>query len=241
VIGIAIGVVLLPELSRALRAGDMKEAQHLQNRSLEFGVAITVPAAFGLALLPQPIIALVFERGAFTRETTLVTSSVLAAFSVGLPAFVLMKIFTPVFYAREDMRTPLWASALSVFINISGSLILFPRLGVMGLAIATSLAGWVSALYLGQQLLSRNLFRPAAITIRRILLIILGAALMGSLLWWVEATYSELLLDASLPVRLVSVLLTIGAGAVVYFGFAFATGALNRHEFARLLKRRKKA
>ncbi len=241
VIGIAIGVVLLPELSRALRAGDTQEAQHLQNRSLEFGMAITVPAAFGLALLPEPIIALVFERGAFTRETTLVTSQVLAAFSIGLPAFVLMKIFTPVFYAREDMRTPLWASALSVFINISGSLILFPRLGVMGLAVATSLAGWVSSLYLGQQLVSRNLYRPAAITLKRIALVVFGAALMGALLWWAEATFPHLLLDAPLLFRLVSVLLTVLAGAVVYFGFAFATGALDRREFARLLRRRKKS
>jgi hypothetical protein len=87
-----------------------REAQHLQNRSLEFGLAITIPAAVGLALLPEPIIALVFERGAFTRETTLLTSTVLAAFALGLPAFVLTKIFTPAFYAREDMRTPLWAS-----------------------------------------------------------------------------------------------------------------------------------
>jgi putative peptidoglycan lipid II flippase len=241
VIGIAIGVVLLPELSRALKAGDMKEAQHLQNRSLEFGLAITVPAAFGLALLPEPIIALVFERGAFTRETTLVTSSVLAAFSIGLPAFVLTKIFTPVFYAREDMRTPLWASAISVIINIGGSLFLFPRLGVMGLAIATSLAGWLSALYLGQQLVARDLFRPAAVTVRRILLIVTGAALMGALLWWAEATFPHLLLDASLPVRLASVLLTVAAAALVYFSFAFVTGALDRREFARLLKRRKKA
>ena len=241
VIGIAIGVVLLPELSRALRAGDMKEAQHLQNRSLEFGLAITVPAAFGLALLPEPIIALVFERGAFTRETTLVTSQVLAAFSIGLPAFVLTKIFTPAFYAREDMRTPLWASAISVVINIGGSLILFPRIGVMGLAVATSLAGWISALFLGQRLVARNLFRPSAVTIKRILLIVVGAALMGTLLWWAETTFPHLLLDASLLVRLGSVLLTVFVGAVVYFGFAFLTGALNRAEFARLLKRRKKA
>ncbi|SOE17870.1 putative peptidoglycan lipid II flippase [Hoeflea halophila] len=240
VIGIAIGVVLLPELSRAMRAGDAKEAQHLQNRSLEFGMAITVPAAFGLALLPEPIVALVFERGAFSRETTLVTSQVLAAFSVGLPAFVLMKIFTPVFYAREDMRTPLWASALSVFINISGSLILFPRLGVMGLAVATSLAGWVSSLYLGQQLVSRNLYRPAAITLKRIVLVVVGAALMGALLWWAEASFPHLLLDAPLIVRLVSVLVTVLVGGLVYFGFAFASGALDRRELARLLRRRKK-
>ncbi|AKI02607.1 murein biosynthesis integral membrane protein MurJ [Hoeflea sp. IMCC20628] len=241
VIGIAIGVVLLPELSRALQAGDMKEAKYLQNRSLEFGLAITVPAAVGLALLPEPIIALVFERGAFTRETTLVTASVLAAFSIGLPAFVLSKIFTPVFYAREDMRTPLKASVVSVVINIVGSLVLFPRLGVMGLAIATSLAGWISVFYLGQQLFSRDLFRPAAVTIRRIGLIVIGAALMGGLLWWTKATFPHWLLDASLLVRLATVLMTIAAACVVYFGFAFATGALNRAEFARLLKRSKKS
>lgn len=240
VIGIAIGVVLLPELSRALQAGDLKDAQHLQNRSLEFGMAITVPAAVGLALLPAPIIALVFERGAFTRETTLVTASVLAAFSIGLPAFVLTKIFTPVFYARQDMRTPLWASAASVVINIVGSLVLFPRLGVMGLAVATSLAGWISALYLGQQLFSRDLFRPAVATLRRIGLIFIGAALMGALLWWAEATFQYWLLDASLLVRLASVLMTIAAAAGLYFGFAFATGALDRAEFARLLRRRSK-
>ena len=165
----------------------------------------------------------------------------LAAFAIGLPAFVLTKIFTPVFYARQDMRTPLWASALSVVVNISGSLLLFPRLGVMGLAIATSLAGWLSALYLGQQLVARDLFRPAAVTIRRIVLIVTGAALMGVLLWWAEASFPHLLLDASLPVRLASVLLTVAAAAVVYFGFAFATGALDRGEFARVLRRRKKA
>ncbi|KJS21472.1 MAG: multidrug transporter MurJ [Hoeflea sp. BRH_c9] len=240
VIGIAIGVVLLPELSRALKAGDIKEAQYLQNRSLEFGLAITLPAAVGLALLPAPIIALVFERGAFNRETTLVTASVLAAFSVGLPAFVLSKIFTPVFYAREDMRTPLRASMVSVVINIAGSLLLFPGLGVTGLAIATSLAGWISALYLGQQLVARNLFRPAAAALRRIGLIVIGAALMGAALWWAGATFRYWLLDASLPVRLAAILATIAVAAVLYFGFAFATGALDRAEFARLLKRRRK-
>lgn len=241
VIGIAIGVVLLPELSRALRAGDMKDAQHLQNRSLEFGLAITVPAAVGLAMIPEPIIALVFERGAFTRETTLVTASVLAAFALGLPAFVLTKIFTPAFYAREDMRTPLWASLISVVINIAGSLILFPRLGVSGIALATSLSGWVSVLFLGQRLVSGGLFRLNAGTLKRVGLILVASVLMGGLLWWVEVSFSEILLDAALSLRLSGVLLTVLAAAVVYFGFAFMTGGLDRAEFARLFRRRKKA
>ncbi|WP_394691147.1 murein biosynthesis integral membrane protein MurJ [Hoeflea sp.] len=240
VIGIAIGVVLLPELSRALRAGDAREAQHLQNRSLEFGLAITVPAAVGLALFPQPIIALVFERGAFTRETTLLTSTVLAAFALGLPAFVLTKIFTPAFYAREDMRTPLWASIISVVLNIAGSLILFPRLGVTGIALATSFAGWVAVFFLGQRLVSGGLFRPSGQTVKRMGLVFVAAALMGALLWWVEASFAEFLLEGTLLVRLVSVLLTVSAAVIVYFGFAFLTGGLDRAEFARLFKRRKK-
>ncbi|MDP2734113.1 MAG: lipid II flippase MurJ, partial [Hoeflea sp.] len=159
---------------------------------------------------------------------------------VGLPAFVLSKIFTPVFYAREDMRTPMRASAASVVINIAGSLILFPLMGVVGLAIATSLAGWISALYLGQQLFARDLFRPAAATLRRIGLLVIGAALMGAALWWAGATFRYWLLDASLLIRLASILVTIAAAAVLYFGFAFATGALDRSEFTRLLRRRRK-
>ena len=134
----------------------------------------------------------------------------------------------------------MWASTLSVVINIVGSVLLFPRLGVMGLAVATSLAGWISALYLGQRLVARDLFRPAAVTVRRVLLIVAGAALMGALLWWAEATFPHLLLDATLLVRLVSVIVTVVLAAVVYFGFAFVTGALDRAEFARLLKRRRK-
>lgn len=241
VIGIAIGVVLLPELSRALRAGNAEEAQYLQNRSLEFGMAITVPAAVGLALLPEPIIALVFERGAFTRETTLVTASVLAAFAIGLPAFVLTKIFTPAFYAREDMRTPLRASIISVVLNIAGSLLLFPRIGVAGIALATSLSGWIAALYLGGRLWSGDLFRPQAITLRRLALIVAGAALMGAVLWWIEARYAAILLESGLLVRLVAVPGVIAFAFVIYFGFAILTGALDRREFARLVKRRRKS
>ncbi|WP_420406628.1 murein biosynthesis integral membrane protein MurJ [Hoeflea sp.] len=241
VIGIAIGVVLLPELSRALRAGDMQDAQHLQNRSLEFGLAITVPAAVGLAMIPEPIIALVFERGAFTRETTIVTASVLAAFALGLPAFVLTKIFTPAFYAREDMRTPLWGSLISVVINIAGSLLLFPRIGVSGIALATSLAGWISVLFLGQRLVSGGLFRLTPGTLKRIGLILIASALMGTMLWWVEAAFSDVLLDASLALQLPAVLITVLAAAIVYFGFAFMTGGLDRAEFARMFRRPKKA
>ena len=147
VIGIGIGVVLLPELSRALKAGDEPEVVHLQNRSLEFGLAMTVPAAVALVVIPAPIVALLFERGAFTRETTLVTSAVLAAFACGLPAFVLNKIFTPAYYARENMRTPMVFTIINAAVNVTGSLILFSMIGVVGIAISTAAAGWVNAIF----------------------------------------------------------------------------------------------
>ena len=111
IIGISIGVVLLPELTRALAAENQTEAQSLQNRSLEFGLGLTVPAAVGLFVIPLPIVALIYERGEFLRETSQITASVLAAFAVGLPSFVMIKIFQPAFYAREDMNTPMVYSA----------------------------------------------------------------------------------------------------------------------------------
>ena len=131
IIGIAIGVVLLPELARALGANEQKTALSLQNRSLEFGLALTVPAAVALALAPAPFVAVIYERGAFTAETTAAASSALAAFAVGLPSFVLVKILQPGFFAREDMRTPMWFSLVSLVVNAAGSLMLCSRCSAM--------------------------------------------------------------------------------------------------------------
>ena len=127
VIAISVGVVLLPELSRALAARKADEAKRLQNRSIEFGLGLTIPAAVGLFMIPLPLVALVYERGAFTRETSELTSMVLAAFAIGLPAFVLIKIFQPAFYAREDMKTPMWFSGINAGLNIALAILLFPN------------------------------------------------------------------------------------------------------------------
>jgi len=240
VIGIAIGVVLLPELSRALKAGDDKEAAHLQNRSLEFGLGLTVPAAVGLAVIPAPIISVLFERGAFSRETTLLCAAALAAFAVGLPAFVLIKIFSPSFFAREDMKTPMWFSAAGVTVNVVGSLAMFPHLGHVGIAIATSLAGWVNAVLLGATLWRRRDFRPSLITLRRVLLIFVGSALMGALVWLSLWRFSAQMLDADMLARLTAVALTVVVAMVVYFGFVLATGAIERDRLLALLRRRPK-
>ncbi|MEC9342604.1 MAG: murein biosynthesis integral membrane protein MurJ [Pseudomonadota bacterium] len=238
VIGIAIGVVLLPELSRALKAGDLVDAAHLQNRSLEFGLGLTVPAAIGFALMPEALVALVFERGAFTRETTLITADVLRYFAMGLPAFTLISIFRPGFYAREDMKTPMWFAGANAATNIVGSLVLFPLLGVIGIAIATTLAGWVNALLLAAALWRRSLFRPSAVTLRRLALIALANVAMAALLIAAGRYLEAAMLEGALLVRVLVVLAVIVCAALVYFAIVIATGAVERDRLLALVRRR---
>ena len=240
VIGIAIGVVLLPELSRALKEGDRASVVQLQNRSLEFGLGLTVPAAIALLVIPAPIVALLFERGAFDRQTTDLTAAVLAGFAVGLPAFVLNKILTPAFYAREDMRSPMWFAGVNAAVNIIGSLILFPVLGVLGVAIATSLAGWINALMLAIALYRLDQFRPSAETVRRVVLIIVASLLMGAFLFVAMQVSGTQTMDASFPIRLGLMALIILAAAVIYFALAIVTGAIDRQQLMLALRRRGK-
>ena len=238
VIGIAIGVVLLPELARALKAGDLRDATHLQNRSLEFGIGLTLPAAVGFVIMPEVLVAIVYERGSFARETTELAGSVLAAFAVGLPAFTLISIFRPGFYAREDMRTPMWFAAANAFTNIGGSLVLFPILGVAGIAIATSIAGWINAILLGATLWRRDLFRPSPQTFRRLGLILIANLLLAGGLWLAHHQLQGLLLDGSLLVRVGLLVVILLAAVIFYFGFVVATGAIEGDRLAALLRKR---
>ncbi len=148
-VGVAIGIVLLPELSRRLRAGDDAGVDSSQNRALELSLLLTVPAAVGLMALAQPVVNVLFERGAFTAADTGATAGALAAFATGLPAYVMIKVFAPGFFAREDTRTPMIFAVIGVGLNIVAALALFPFLAQVGIATATSLAAWVNAALLG--------------------------------------------------------------------------------------------
>lgn len=238
VIGIAVGVVLLPELSRALKAGDNKEAQHLQNRSLEFALGLTLPAAVGLMILPVPIVGLLYERGEFTALDTQLTAAALAAFASGLPAYVLAKVFQPGFFAREDMKTPMWFSLVSVVVNIAGSLALFPLYGHVAIALATAFSSWVNVVLLAGTLWWRNDFRPSTPTTRRVAMIVLSSAVMGGIAYALDAALLAPLQGATFPTRAGAVLLVVCAAAIAYFLLAILTGAVDRAELRTALRRR---
>eukprot|EP01037_Dinobryon_pediforme_P030419 gene30419-34495_t len=159
VVGIAIGTVLLPELVHRIRIDRADLALDTQNRSLEFALLLTIPACIGLLIAAHPVVEVLFERGAFGPRDTDMTAVALAGFAVGLPAFVMVKVFTPTFFARLDMRTPMWIGILAVVVNTGLGLALFPILGHVGIALATSAAGWVNALMLWGVLLWRGEWR----------------------------------------------------------------------------------
>ncbi len=245
VVGIGIGVVLLPELTRALAAhkegGDPAEAAALQNRALEFALALTLPAAVGLFMMPALIINVLYERGAFDSQTTAMTAAALAAFAVGLPSFVLQKVFQPGYFARFDMRTPMWFAAISVAVNVGVSLTLFPIYGHVGIAIATSVAGWVNAVALFIGLKLKGDWPLGFATVRRIALMGLACIAMAGAIYAGLAWSQSWLLDQAFMARLAWVAGLIAVAMVVYFAVALACGALDRAELAAAISRRRNA
>lgn len=232
VVGIAIGVVLLPELSRALKAENSKDAKNLQNRSMEFGLLLTLPAAVALFVLAAPIVTLLFERGAFGAETSAITAQCVSVFALGLPAFVLIKILSPAFFARENTKTPMWFAGANTLVTVLFSLWLFPLYGPAGIAAATSIGGWVNAGLLFIALYRGGEWRPDRRLITRLLLMLASALVMGIGLI-VLLSYSGSLVPAMVGGRGASFLIESGitlflllCGAVIFAVMVLATGAM---------------
>ena len=159
VIGIGIGVVLLPSLTRQLRAGETGAYQVSLNRALEISLVLTLPAAVALAVVPHEIVSVLFQRVRFDAAAVDGTAAALMAFSFGLPAFVLNKVFSPGYFAREDTKTPMKFAAVGMAVNVCLSLALFPVFKHVGIALATTIAGWVNTALLIVVLYKTRAFR----------------------------------------------------------------------------------
>lgn len=227
IVGAAIGTALLPILSRHLAAGNEALAQSAQNRSLEFGLLLTVPAACGLMALALPITQVLFERGAFDAQASLATAKALGAFSLGLPAFVLVKVFTPAFFAREDTVTPVKTASIAMVSNIVFAVVLMPLLGFVGIALASAISAWlnVGLLY---RLVRRNGWFALDARLRFRLPRILIAALASGLAAFGVARLmgGTLFLD-----RLVALSLAIALALAVYAGLALVLKASSLQDF----------
>jgi putative peptidoglycan lipid II flippase len=245
IVGIAIGVVLLPDVSRHLRAGNHTAVMDSQNRSLEFAMLLTVPAAMALFVIPTEIVRVLFERGAFTAADTPYTAEALRIFALGLPAFVLIKVFSPAFFARQDTKTPMRFAAWSLTANTIGSVglfFLFRHLGWMphlGIAAATTLGGWMNALLLYRGLKSHGHFESDARLRRALPRIVISAIVMGlALIGTAYALDPWLNQSQGLLVRFSALAVLIGAGFIAYFGATQVTGAATFAQLRSVVRRK---
>jgi putative peptidoglycan lipid II flippase len=224
VVGIAVGTALLPLLARQLRAGQAQSAMANQNRAIEFGLMLSLPAALALWLLADPLIRTLFERGRFDPDDTLRTASALAAFAVGLPAFVLVKALTPGFFAREDTRTPLYIATTAILVNIVLNIVFLygTTLAQVGIALASSLSGWLNAGMLAVVLRRRGQWIPDERLVSRSIRMLGATVGMGLGLWLALVWLAEPLAHANflgvvavLGVCVLSVLVYAALGALL--------------------------
>ncbi len=229
-VGVALGTVLLPSLSRHLRAGTLHAAHALQNRAIELGMLLTLPAAIAFIVMPGTIVRALFERGAFDAADAAATAGALAAFSIGLPAYVLIKILAPGFFAREDTRTPVLIAAVCLIVNVLLVAALIGPLAHVGIALGTALANWVNALALGLLLHRRGDLKLDARLRRRLPRLALAAAAMGAALLLLQPSLAAWPPLLALPVL-------IAAGAVVFFAATHLLGGADLGEIKGQLRR----
>ncbi len=238
VIGIAIGVVLLPSLTRQLRAGQSEVYQHSLNRALEFSLVLTLPAAVALAVVPREIVSVLFQRVRFDAAAVDGTAVALMAYSFGLPAFVLNKVFSPGYFAREDTKTPMKFAAIGMVVNVTLSIALFPVLKHVGIALATTIAGWVNTGLLILVLWHRGHFSPDLKLMRRLVLVLLASLVMGVVLHFAAIYLAPYLTGGTLALRMAGLGLLVLTGIVTFAVVAQLSGGADLVGMAKTLKRR---
>ncbi len=242
IIGIAIGTVLLPELARHLNGGRMAEATQTQDQSLLLSMLLSVPAATALIALATPIVRVLFERGNFGELATMETSASLVAFSAGIPAFVLIRVLQPGFFAREDTRTPTWFAGISAIVNIALSLLLFPAFTHVGIAIATTVSAWVNTLLLGYALNRRGHLPLGIRHVRQQGLILLLSVGMAAVLWLLVRLSGGLFdTGGHLLLQLPALTALIVFGMIIYFAGVHLTGVMSLGALFRRFRRKRSA
>ncbi len=236
IVGIAIGIVLLPDLARKLQANDVAGSRNAFNRSTEFALALTLPAAVALAVMAHPLVSVLFERGAFTAADSTATSWALVVYALGLPAFVLQKVLQPLYFAREDTKTPFYYALVAMLLNALIAIGLAHFIGYLAAAFGVTLAAWamVALLWLGsaQMGLAAKL-DPSFF--RRLPRIGLSALLMGGgvgLVQWLlgAALYTD-------GLRYVALVALVACGIGVYGIALWLTQAYSPGELKRFLRR----
>ena len=237
VIGVAVGSVLLPMMSRSLAENNLEKANHDQNRALETALLLTLPAAIALMIIPIPLISSLFERGAFDAEATLQTAMALMAYALGLPAYVLIKVLTPGFFSRKDTKTPVKIAIGALILNTALNLILMIPLKHVGLALATAIAAWVNVGFLYFILRKRGHLQTDLQLIKNTGKILLASIIMGALLWALSNFILPSLEEGTLS-KIMEIGILVTTGLVFYGILVQVFGIIQYSQLKELFKLR---
>jgi putative peptidoglycan lipid II flippase len=186
IFGVAIGTVLLPSLSKALRTGQQAEALDLQEKALSLGLRLSIPSAFGLILLSYPIIDLIYGHGNFSVLHVQATAPALAAFVIGLPAYTLSKVFTTGFFAKQNTKTPLKIGMITVGVNLALNLLFIGPFLHVGMALATGLAAWVQTGLLAWKLSQKSMIHLSKAFFLDLAYVVLASTCMGVVVYQLQ-------------------------------------------------------
>ena len=236
IVGVAVGTVLLPSISRALGAGNRAKAMHEQNRAMEFALYLALPATLGLILAAEPLIAALFERGTFVLADSLAASAALIAYATGLPAYIMVKVLTPVFFARKNTKTPVIFAIISMVINLTFNLLLYKPYGHVGLAIATSIAAWANVIMLYIYLKIQKSFVADKPLFIRLAKSFMGTLFMGAAIWFLLPWVTELI-HAGGEDKALGLGVLVSVSFLIYFGSTVLLKTFNKKDMSSLISR----
>ena len=224
--GIAVGTVVLPNLSKSIKFKDQKSVDLLQNQSIELSTALSLPAAFGLFIASSEIINSLFGYGSFNKDDIFYTSQALTFFSIGVPAFALNKVLSNFYFARDNTQLPFYVSFISMIINILISVTLFNKYGFIIIPIATTISTWTSCIIYFYLLKRKKYLNLKNKNLLNLLKIFVATAIMSLLLHF-SLEYFEDKFDYTNNFKLIYLLIVISLSAIVYLVITNLLGVLN--------------
>jgi putative peptidoglycan lipid II flippase len=238
IIGTALGTAILPSISRAIERREDGVAADIQAKAFDLAMLLTLPATLALSVTAFPIIAALFQGGNYSVEDAAITGQVLAILVLGLPAYVLVKVLTPGFYARKDVKTPVYIAMATLGASVVANFLLIPFMGIYALPTVTSAAAWLNFLALFVILGVRGHFRLPGWLVSRLAKQLVAAVLMGAALFFLQRALGDAFVGGFTE-RAVGLVLIVGTGAIIYFGVAWVIGGIDRNDFKTLFRRAK--
>jgi putative peptidoglycan lipid II flippase len=239
VIGAAIGTAILPQVSRHVDIGEDDKAARVQGQAAELAMLLCLPAALALAVSALPLVSAIFEAGRFDARDAHFTALTLSLISLGLPAYVLVKVLTPGFYARRDTATPVKIAVVVLIANVILNFALIPPFGIGGLAAAVALSSWLNCTMLYVLLHRRGHFRVERWLASRLARQLLAAGAMAIALLAIRHALSGWF-DGSFVQRIAGVGAIVGGGLAVYFPLVWVLGGTDKEELKALVRRRRR-